>query len=69
MPALGEFGEELSSSGSFRGVTQTMPLAIYSTLESDFDVAVALAVLALGFSFVVILSAQFFTRKAEERAG
>jgi hypothetical protein len=30
-----------------------MPIAIYSTLESDFD-----AVVALGFSFVVILTAR-----------
>jgi hypothetical protein len=33
------------------------------------DAAVALSVLVLGFSFVVILSARFFTRRAEERAG
>jgi molybdate transport system permease protein len=66
--ALGEFGGTIIFAGSFRGVTQTMPLAIYSTLESDFDAAVALAVLVLGFSFIVILAARFFTRKAEERA-
>jgi molybdate transport system permease protein len=66
--ALGEFGGTIIFAGSFRGVTQTMPLAIYSTLESDFDAAVALAVLVLGFSFVVILAARYFTRKAEERA-
>jgi len=61
-------GRNYTFAGSVRGVTQTMPLAIYSTLESDFDAAVALAVLALGFSFVVILTVRFFTRK-EERAG
>jgi ABC-type sulfate transport system permease component len=46
-----------------------MPLAIYGALESDFDAAVALAVLVLGFSFAVILAARFFARKAEERVG
>ena len=65
--ALGEFGGTIIFAGSFRGVTQTMPLAIYGTLESDFDAAVALSVLVLGFSFVVILAARFFTRRAEER--
>jgi molybdate transport system permease protein len=54
--------------GSFRGVTQTMPLAIYGALESDFNAAVALSVLVLGFSFVVILAARIFTRRVEERA-
>ena len=65
--ALGEFGGTIIFAGSFRGVTQTMPLAIYGTLENDFDAAVALSVLVLGFSFVVILAARFFTRRAEER--
>ena len=65
--ALGEFGGTIIFAGSFRGVTQTMPLAIYGTLENDFDAAVALSVLVLGFAFVVILAARFFTRRAEER--
>jgi molybdate transport system permease protein len=66
--ALGEFGGTIIFAGSFQGVTQTMPLAIYGTLESDFDAAVALSVLVLGFSFVVILTARFFTRRIEKRA-
>jgi molybdate transport system permease protein len=67
--ALGEFGGTIIFAGSFRGVTQTMPLAIYGSLESDFGAAVALSVLVLGFSFTIILAARFFTRKAEDRAG
>jgi molybdate transport system permease protein len=67
--ALGEFGGTIIFAGSFQGVTQTMPLAIYGALERDFDSAVALSVLVLGFSFVVILVARFFTRRIEERAG
>jgi hypothetical protein len=55
--------------GSFQGVTQTMPLAIYGTLERDFDAAVALSVLVLGFSFAVILPARFFTRRTEGHTG
>lgn len=67
--ALGEFGGTIIFAGSLRGVTQTMPLAIYGTLESDFDAAVALSVLVLGFSFAIILTARFFTRRAEDRTG
>lgn len=67
--ALGEFGGTIIFAGSFRGVTQTMPLAIYGALESNFDAAVALSVLVLGFSFVVILTARFLTRKATELEG
>jgi ABC-type sulfate transport system permease component len=32
----------------------------------DFGAAMALSVMVLGFSFVVILVARFFTRRAEE---
>jgi molybdate transport system permease protein len=67
--ALGEFGGTIIFAGNFRGVTQTMPLAIYGALEGDFDAAVALAVLVLGFSFAVILAARFFGRKAQEPVG
>jgi molybdate transport system permease protein len=66
--ALGEFGGTIIFAGNFQGITQTMPLAIYGALEGDFDAAVALAVLVLGFSFAVILAARFFARKAQERA-
>ena len=67
--ALGEFGGTIIFAGSFRGITQTMPLAIYGALESNFDAAVALSVLVLGFSFVVILVARFLTRRAAQYKG
>ena len=64
--ALGEFGGTIIFAGNVQGVTQTIPLAIFSELERDFDAAVALSVLVLGFAFVVILTARYLTRKAEE---
>ncbi|CAN5859138.1 ABC transporter permease [soil metagenome] len=64
--ALGEFGATIILAGNLQGVTQTMPLAIYSTLQRDLDAAVALSVLVLGFSFVVILTARLLTKKAQE---
>lgn len=64
--ALGEFGGTIIFAGNFRGVTQTMPLAIYSALENDFDAAVALSVMVLGFAFAVILTARYLTRRAAE---
>jgi molybdate transport system permease protein len=64
--ALGEFGGTIIFAGNLQGVTQTIPLAIFSTLERDFDAAVALSVLVLGFAFAVIFSARYMTRKAAE---
>ena len=64
--ALGEFGGTIIFAGSFQGVTQTVPLAIFSALQSDFDAAVALSVLVLGFAFTVILAGRYLTRRATE---
>ena len=67
--ALGEFGGTIIVAGNVQGVTQTIPLAIFSELERDFDAAVALSVLVLGFAFAVILTARYLTRKASEVGG
>jgi molybdate transport system permease protein len=64
--ALGEFGATIIFAGNFRGITQTIPLAIYSEFQSNIDVAVALSVLVLGFAFAVILSVRYLTRRAVE---
>lgn len=64
--ALGEFGGTIIFAGSFQGVTQTVPLAIYAALQSNLDAAVALSVLVLGFAFTVILVGRFLTREATQ---
>lgn len=61
--ALGEFGATIVFAGNFPGVTQTVPLAIYSVFQNDLDAAVALSVLVLSFAFAVILA----TRYASDR--
>ena len=48
--ALGEFGATLLFAGNLPGTTQTMPLAIYTALESDARVAVALSLVLVGAS-------------------
>lgn len=54
--ALGEFGATITFAGNMPGVTQTMPLAVYSALESDRDVALALSVLLIGVCVVVLIA-------------
>ncbi len=66
--ALGEFGGTIIFAGSFPGVTQTMPLAIFAARESNFDAAVALSVMVLVFAFTVILVARYLLGKAAESA-
>jgi molybdate transport system permease protein len=64
--ALGEFGATIIFAGNLPGITQTVPLAIYATLESNFNAAVALSVLVLGFASIVILAVRYLTRKMTE---
>lgn len=54
--ALGEFGATIMFAGSFQGRTQTMPLAIYAALESDFDAALILATILVVVSFVILFA-------------
>ena len=53
--ALGEFGATLFFAGNFTGTTQTMPLAIYTALESDTRVAVALALVLAAASVLLLV--------------
>ena len=53
--ALGEFGATLLFAGNLPGTTQTMPLAIYTALESDARVAVALSLVLVGASALLLL--------------
>jgi molybdate transport system permease protein len=54
--ALGEFGATLMFAGSFRGITETAPLAIYDTFASDFDSALALSAVLVAVSGAILLS-------------
>jgi molybdate transport system permease protein len=53
--ALGEFGATILFAGNYPGRTQTMPLAIYIGFELDLDIALTLAVIMVGLSFLVLI--------------
>ena len=56
--ALGEFGATLLFAGNLPGVTQTLPLAIYTALESDSHAAAALGLLLLVVALLLLLLAR-----------
>lgn len=64
--ALGEFGATLLFAGNLPGRTQTMPLAVYTTLESDVRGAIALALVlaaaSVGLLMVLRLAPSFSAR-------
>ncbi len=54
--ALGEFGATITFAGNFRGRTQTMPLAVYEALQSDYDGAVLLSLILLAVSLAILIA-------------
>lgn len=56
--ALGEFGATITFAGSLEGSTRTLPLAIYTTAQSDVDAAVSMSLLLVVVALVVIVVAR-----------
>jgi molybdate transport system permease protein len=65
--ALGEFGATLMFAGNLEGRTQTLPLAIYSALESELRAAQALSILLVVVAFGLLLFIRAITRRSLER--
>ena len=53
---LGEFGATIMFAGSLQGRTQTLPLAIYSSFDTNFETALAIGGLLVLVSAVLLLS-------------
>jgi molybdate transport system permease protein len=58
---LGEFGATIIFAGSLQGVTQTLPLAIYSQLDQDVDVALAISALFVVAGAAILVGLKVFT--------
>ena len=65
--ALGEFGATLMFAGSFRGVTQTVPLAIYERFATDFTAALGLSAVLVAVSAAILLTVKLATRASGGR--
>ncbi|HTX44625.1 MAG TPA: ABC transporter permease subunit, partial [Methanocella sp.] len=61
--ALGEFGATILFAGNFQGRTQTMPLAIYTAMQSDLDASLLLSIILVIISFTVIAAVKMLTRR------
>jgi molybdate transport system permease protein len=53
--SLGEFGATLLFAGNLTGRTQTLPLAVYTAMESDLRAAQALSLVMVAVAFAVLL--------------
>jgi molybdate transport system permease protein len=61
--ALGEFGATIMFAGNFQGRTQTMPLAIYTTMQGDMNAAICLSIILVVISFAVISAVKIVIRR------
>jgi len=66
--AIGEFGATLLFAGNMPDTTQTMPLAIYTALESDVRAAIALAVVLAGVAVLLLFALRFVWSSSSGRA-
>jgi molybdate transport system permease protein len=53
--SLGEFGATITFAGNLQGRTQTLPLAVFVSLESDRDTAVAISLVLVAVSLTVLV--------------
>jgi molybdate transport system permease protein len=54
--ALGEFGATITFAGNVSGRTQTLPLAVFETLQTDPGAAIMLSVLLMGVSLTTLVA-------------
>ena len=67
--SIGEFGATLLFAGNLPGTTQTMPLAIYTALESDVRAALAISLVLAAIAVVVLLGLRLGPRLLLRRRG
>jgi len=66
---LGEFGATILFAGSFPGRTETLPLAIYSEFDRDFDTALAIGALLIVVSIALLVSTKLVGRWRSSGSG
>lgn len=54
--AMGEFGATVAFAGNLVGETQTLPLAVFVSLESDRDTAIAISLILVAVSLAVLIA-------------
>ena len=64
---LGEFGATIMFAGSLRGVTQTLPLAVYAEFDVNFDVALAVSALLVVISAALLVTLKWLPSASTSR--
>lgn len=67
--ALSEFGATILFAGNFEGRTQTMPLAIYTALETDLNAAIVLSAVLLIASLAILITFRLLSNNRTNMVG
>jgi molybdate transport system permease protein len=69
--SLGEFGATMTFAGNLAGETRTLPLAVYSAMQSPggSDAAMRLVVLSVLMALGALTASELLVRRARRRAG
>ena len=62
--ALGEFGATIMFAGNMIGRTQTIPLAIYTAMETDLTAALVLSLILIAVSFGVLFGVRLLLHRS-----
>ncbi len=68
--SLGEFGATITFAGNIIGQTQTMPLAIYSAMESPGNemIALRLVIISVLISFAAMVGSEIFNKRLMKKS-
>ncbi|MDW7669927.1 MAG: ABC transporter permease subunit [Bacillota bacterium] len=66
---LSEFGATIMFAGNLRGVTQTLPLLIYSSMEKDVNIAIVVGFTLLVISLLIQITLKYFLNKSGRQIG
>ncbi|HWI22985.1 MAG TPA: ABC transporter permease [Baekduia sp.] len=64
---VGEFGATIMFAGNVKGETQTLTLAIYESLDTGLDVALAIGIVLVVFSAALLLSYKLIAAWADSK--
>lgn len=66
--ALAEFGATIMFAGNLRGKTQTLPLAIYTAMESDMGTALSIARIMVFVSIGILIMVSILSKRRNKYA-
>lgn len=62
--ALAEFGATMMFAGNVMGITQTVPLAIYTSMESNVNLSMFLSFIMILFSLAILIMVHFISKRS-----